>query len=202
MALKSGLMLTMTTNLDKLKMANKRRCPNCKTYNKPNEAIKVNISYFCNIDCATRYGYKNKDKGAKIKHTAQKKEYNDKDKALRLKCAQASFNAFIRERDKDLDCVSCDKNKYWHGQWHAGHYKTTKARPDIKFNEDNCHKQCSVCNNHLSGNIGEYTPKLIDRIGHERFLALGLNRVKRYTCNELREIELKYKRKLKELKNK
>ena len=33
----------------------------------------------------------------------------------------------------------------------------------------NVHKQCSVCNNHLSGNIGEYTPRLIEKIGQEKF---------------------------------
>ena len=180
-------------------MANKKRCPNCKTYNKETNAIKVNISYFCDIDCATSYAYKNKDKGAKIKHTAQKKELKDNDKAFRTKCAQSAFNAFIRERDKLLGCVSCEKTNQWEGQWHAGHYKTTKARPDIRFNEDNCHKQCSVCNNFLSGNVGEYTPSLIEKIGHDKFLALGLNKVKRYTCEELKQIELLYKRKLKSL---
>jgi len=182
-------------------MANKRRCPNCKFYNKPDDAVKVNISYFCSIDCATSYAYQNKDKGAKIKHTAQKKALTDNDKVFRLKCAQKAFNAFIRKRDENLGCISCDKDKDWQGQWHAGHYKTTKARPDIRFNEDNCWKQCSICNNHLSGNIGEYTPRLIEKIGQERFLSLGLNKIKRYTCEELKEIELKYKRKLKELQN-
>lgn len=181
-------------------MANKRRCPYCKTYNKPDDAVKVNISYFCNIVCASKYGYQNKNKGREIKHREQKKTLKDNDKALRLKCAQQAFNSFIRTRDKDLGCISCDKDVNWHGQWHAGHYKTTKARPDIRFNEDNCAKQCSICNNHLSGNIGEYTPRLIKRIGQERFLALGLNKVKRYTCEELKGIELLYKKKLEGLK--
>jgi len=177
----------------------KKKCPNCKKYNYDSDSIKINISYFCDIECATKYAYKNKDKGAKIKHTAQKKELKGNDKVFRAKQAQAAFNAFIRERDKMSGCISCDKDNSWHGQWHAGHYKTTKARPDIRFNEDNCHKQCSVCNNHLSGNIGEYTPKLIEKIGQQRFLALSLNKIKRYTCDELKEIELIYKKKLKVL---
>lgn len=180
-------------------MANKRRCPYCKNYNKTEDAIKVNISYFCSIEHATKYAYKNKNKGAEIKRKEQKKAFKDNDKVLRLKYAQKAFNAFVRERDKELNCISCDKDKNWHGQWHAGHYKTTKARPDIRFNEDNCHKQCSICNNHLSGNIGEYTPRLIEKIGQERFLALGLNKVKRYSCEELKSIELEYKKKLKQL---
>jgi hypothetical protein len=182
-------------------MASKRKCGFCKNYfNKESMLTANNIIMFCCLDHMAKHGYQNKDKGAKIKHTAQKKALKDNDKSLRVKCAQQAFNAFIRTRDNGLGCVSCDKDKDWQGQWHAGHYKTTKARPDIRFNEDNCHKQCSICNNHLSGNIGEYTPKLIDRIGQDRFLALGLNKVRRYTCEELKEIELTYKRKLKELK--
>ena len=183
-------------------MANsKKRCKykECNKLKPTEKFIKVKLNYFCNFSCAAKHGIANKDKGAKIKHTAQKKVFNDNDKALRLKCAQQAFNAFIRKRDEMLCCISCGKDNSWTGQWHAGHYKTTKARPDIRFNEDNCHKQCSVCNNHLSGNIGEYTPKLIERIGHDRFLALGLNKVRRYDCAELKEIELKYKAKLKGL---
>lgn len=180
-------------------MANKRKCPNCKSYNKPDDAIKIQISYFCSIDCATEYAYKNKDKGKKIKHTAQKKEFKSNDKKIRLDAAQKAFNAYIRLRDVNDGCISCDKPKDWNGQWHAGHFKTTKSRPDIRFNEDNCHKQCSVCNNFLSANIAEYTPKLLDKIGADRFLALSLNKVKRYTCEELKEIELKYKQKIKSL---
>ena len=141
-----------------------------------------------------------KNKSDKV-HKEKKKAFNDNDKTLRMKVAQQSFNAFIRYRDKGLGCISCDKTKDWTGQWHASHYKTTRSRPDIRFNEDNCHKGCSICNNHLSGNIGEYSPRLIEKIGQERFLALGLNKVKRYECRELKEIELLYKRKLKELQN-
>ena len=159
----------------------------------------IHNAAFCDLDCATKYAYKSKDKGAEIKRKEQKKAFKDNDKVLRLKYAQKAFNAFVRERDKELNCISCDKDKNWNGQWHAGHYKTTKARPDIRFNEDNCHKQCSICNNHLSGNIGEYTPRLIEKIGQERFLALGLNKVKRYSCEELKSIELEYKKKLKQL---
>jgi len=161
--------------------------------------LTVNGGSYCDIECCTKYAYKKGKKATKAKHVKQKKELKDNDKPFRLKCAQSAFNAFIRKRDESLGCISCNKDNNWHGQWHAGHYKTTKSRPDIRFNEDNCHKQCSVCNNHLSGNIGEYTPRLIGRIGQDKYLVLTLNKVKRYTCAELKEIERLYKRKLKEL---
>jgi hypothetical protein len=51
----------------------------------------------------------------------------------------------------------------------------TSARPGPAlncFDEDNCHKQCSACNNHLSGNLTAYRPALIAKIGQARFDAL------------------------------
>ncbi|PHS21827.1 MAG: protein NinG [Robiginitomaculum sp.] len=149
--------------------------------------------------CLAEYAKLEREKKSDKKAVIRKREFKDNDKTLRAKVAQQVFNTFIRARDKDVGCVSCDKTKDWTGQWHAGHFYTTKARPDVRFNEDNCHKQCSICNNHLSGNIGEYRPVIIERIGQERFLALSLNKVRRYTCAELKEIELCYRLKLKEL---
>lgn len=194
------ILTVIIPNLDRLKMANKRRCPNCKTYNKPEDAIKVNMSYFCNINCATSHGYKNKDKGAKIKHTAQKKGLKDNDKPYRDKCAQAAFNAYIRFRDSELCCISCGRHHT--GQYHAGHYRSRGAHPELRFEELNCHKQCSPCNNHLSGNISNYRPALIDKIGVDNVEWIeGPHEPKKYTCTELKEIELLYKRKLKEIQN-
>lgn len=81
--------------------------------------------------------------------------------------AQQAFNEFIRYRDRHLPCISC--GRHHDGQYHAGHYRTTGANPELRFNEDNCHKQCAPCNNHLSGNLMAYRPALIAKIGQERF---------------------------------
>ena len=35
------------------------------------------------------------------------------------------------------------------------------AMPSLRFNTHNVHKQCSACNNHLSGNMIEYRINLI-----------------------------------------
>ncbi|WP_140919046.1 recombination protein NinG [Limnobaculum xujianqingii] len=112
---------------------------------------------------------------------------------------QAAFNAYIRERDAELPCISC--GRYHDGQYHAGHFKTTAARPDLRFNEDNVHKQCSVCNNHLSGNIDKYRPALIAKIGLERVEALEVvPKPHRPSVEELKEIRDMYRYKLKQLK--
>jgi DNA repair exonuclease SbcCD ATPase subunit len=114
--------------------------------------------------------------------------------------AQAAFNAYIRERDKDLPCVSC--GRHHDGQYHAGHYRTTASAPQLRFDERNVWKQCAPCNNHLSGNIANYRPELIKRIGLEQVEDIENNsELKRWTIEELKQIKAKYKAKLKELKH-
>jgi hypothetical protein len=174
------------------------KCKICKNKFQPRYFLQKAC---LNPECLSEWARLEREKKTKAKHNKEKKEFRANDKKLRTKEAEKAFNAYIRERDKNEGCISCNKTKDWSGQWHAGHFYTTKARPDIRFNEDNCHKQCSVCNNYLSGNIGEYRPAIIGKIGEERFLALTLNKVKKYECSELKEIELEYKKKLKELKN-
>ena len=81
-----------------------------------------------------------------------------------LKDLQKVFNEFIRLRDKDLPCISCGTNKK-DIQYHAGHYRSVGSTPELRFNELNCHKQCSKCNNYLSGNLINYRINLIKKIG-------------------------------------
>jgi hypothetical protein len=178
-------------------MNKKRRCRECKKYKVANSMKIIHGGAYCDIECAIKYAYKTKEQGAKIKHTAQKKELKENDKAFRFKQAQMAFNAFIRKRDESLPCISCQRHHK--GQYHAGHYKSVGARSDLRFNEDNCHKQCAPCNNHLSGNIGEYLPNLIKKIGASNVHVLDYVKITKYTCAELMLIERRYKCKIKEL---
>ena len=115
--------------------------------------------------------------------------------------AQAAFNAYIRERDFFIPCISC--GRFHEGQWHAGHYRTTKAEPELRFDEDNCHKQCQPCNTHLSGNLSNYRAGLLEKIGPDRLAYLeGPHEPKKYTIDDLRHIKKSYQLKLRELKNK
>ena len=186
-------------------MANsKRKCKYCGISTR--DYIVVQMSAFCNFDEAVKYASENKSKGAAIikksndkKHNNRKKELKDNDKPHRDKQAQSAFNAYIRLRDNDYNCISCGRNHT--GQYHAGHYRSRGAHPELRFEELNCHKQCAPCNNHLSGNISNYRPALIDKIGQKSVDWIeGPHEPKKYTCAELKEIELKYKNKLKKLK--
>ena len=131
-------------------------------------------------------------------HSKKKKELKDNDKSYRAKIAQQSFNAYIRVRDNDDPCISCQRHHT--GQYHAGHYRSVGAHPELRFEEYNNNKQCAPCNNHLSGNIADYRINLIKKIGLDKVEWLeGPHEPKKYTCAELKEIELLYKQKLKDL---
>ena len=193
-------------------MANsKRKCKNCGE--RVRDYIVINNVAYCSFDSAVQYASNNKLKGAEIKrkeadkkHRERKKAFKDNDKSIRTKAAQSSFNAFIRKRDEGLNCISCGKppnsGEYIGGSGtHAGHFKSCGAHSELRFNELNCNVQCFRCNVHLSGNIKDYRPALIDKIGLDKVEWIeGPHKPKKYTCAELKEIELLYKAKVTALK--
>ena len=151
-----------------------------------------------NPACLAKWSKLDREKKADKVHKENKRKLKDNDKKYRSDKAQAAFNAYIRARDCKLNCISCGREHT--GQYHAGHYRSRGAHPELRFEELNCHKQCAPCNNHLSGNISNYRPALIDKIGLDKVDWIeGPHEPKKYTCSELKEIELKYKAKLKEL---
>ena len=113
--------------------------------------------------------------------------------------AQTAFNAWIRARDEGLPCISC--GRHHQGQWHAGHYLSTGARPELRYTESNVHRQCAPCNTHLSGNAVLYRIGLIHRIGSETVEWLeGPHELPKWTADDYRAIRDNYRAKLKELK--
>jgi len=108
------------------------------------------------------------------------------------------FNRFIRLRDADQPCISCQR--FHSGQYHAGHYRTVGANPELRFDERNVHKQCAPCNNHLSGNIINYRTGLLQKVGREVVEWLeGPHEAKHYTIDELKQLIAHYKLKCKEI---
>ena len=106
--------------------------------------------------------------------------------------AQTAVNAYVRLRDAALPCVSC--GRYHQGQWHAGHYMSRGARPDLRFDLDNLHKQCAPCNQYLSGNIANYRIELIRRIGQAGVDRLeGPAQQDKMTRDELIELKTRFR---------
>jgi hypothetical protein len=116
----------------------------------------------------------------------------DKERLARMKpgylagLAQEAINAYARARDYEQGCISCDKDMYWGGQWHAGHLKTRGANSFLRFHLWNLNKQCSVCNNHQSGNVAEHERGIVKRYGQERLDFLNNSpKSKRYSDDYL-----------------
>ena len=164
----------------------------------------------CSVKCAMAMGKrkaeekrKKLEKADRLEASRRMRERKEKLKSRSdwLKDLQRVFNEFIRLRDKDLPCISC--GRYHEGQYHAGHYRSVGACPELRFNEDNVHKQCSACNNHLSGNILEYRLGLIEKIGLERveFLERQDHPPLKLSVEEIKDLIKVYKAKVKELKH-
>ena len=92
------------------------------------------------------------------------KKYDKYSVAELKKKAQVVFNKWIRERDKEETCISC-------GSWSSpqcGHYMSQGHHSALRFNEDNCSRQCLRCNNYLHGNLINYRIGLVKKIGEDR----------------------------------
>ena len=150
----------------------------------------------CDFKCAIDYA---KEKEAKrIQKDKRKaiKTFKDGDVPHLTKVAQQVFNKYIRKRDEHLPCISCTHNG--NRQRHASHFRPTGRNHQLRFNEDNCHSSCSICNQHLSGNLIPYRVALIEKIGIDRVEALESNNTpKSYSVDELQTIIETYKQKIK-----
>lgn len=160
-------------------MANsKRKCKYCSEFVEADTGVKVPAGFFCSFDHAIRFANEKTEKAKKrqankAEKAKREKHREDKErvktKAKWLSELQTLVNQCIRLRDYKDGCISCDKPAGWSGQWHAGHYYSRGHSASLRFNLWNINKQCSICNNHLSGNVGEYTPRLIEKIGQDRY---------------------------------
>lgn len=175
-----------------------KQCPICDIMYTPRNSFQKTCY---NPTCAIKYTRGKADEKAKKEARAELKQRREKlrSKSDYLKEAQKEFNAYVREKDKDRPCISCGTTADM--QYHAGHYKSVGAYPELRFEEDNCHKQCSVCNNHKSGNIIEYRKGLIQRIGIERVEWIeGSHEPKHCTIEDIKAIKAEYRKKTRELK--
>ncbi len=123
-----------------------------------------------------------------------KKTKTEKPKSFYVNKFQSLFNKYIRTRDKDDPCISCGKHRT---TYHAGHYLSVGGHTELRFNEDNVHKQCVYCNVFLSGNLLNYRNGLINKIGLERVLILeSKHEPNKLTIPDIKELILNYKEKI------
>ncbi|GLY59679.1 bacteriophage lambda NinG family protein [Pectobacterium carotovorum subsp. carotovorum] len=168
-----------------------KTCPICSTEYTPRSTTQK-VCY--SIKCAIKFA-KNAEaeKVAKAERLAWRKRKADIKPLKHWEdLTQRAVNDYIRERDKDLPCISCGT---WQTvQWEAGHYRTRKSAPQIRYNEDNIAKQCHRCNVELSGNQQQYRINLVAKIGEQRVIALDHdNTIHRYTREELESLRAHYR---------
>ena len=181
-----------------------RKCAvrTCRAPFVPTQGFQSLCSPECGVQIARDKQQKERTALAKIERKAiREAEERIKPRAAYMKEAQMVINRYVRLRDAHLGCVSCERPATWQGQWHASHFRSRGAAPHLRFNLHNIHKACSICNNHLSGNIMGYRPELVRRIGEERVAMLEasqeragftidyLKRLKRVFAEKVRRLE-------------
>lgn len=167
------------------------RCKNCKDKFEP---IRFNHKYCLKDKCVRAFVAEAKKKQWKQTKTRMKADI--KTTSDWLKEAQVVFNKYIRERDKGLNCISCDKPPL---KKNCGHYYSQGGHSNVRFDEDNCHLQCEHCNTYLSGNLLNYQIGIEKRIGAEKLIELQgrAHLEKRWSVDELKELIKTYKNKIK-----
>ena len=180
-------------------MANsKRKCKHCKKFVIAEKGAALPVGFFCSIEHAVKWACaRDEADREKIKRKIHReRRIANRGRSWYLEEAQTWFNRYIRIRDALEPCISCER--YHRGQWHAGHFRSVGAASQLRFNEMNVHKQCVVCNRWRSGNIGEYRPNLIKKIGLDQVEALESNHEKvTYSIEYLKELIIEYKKKCK-----
>lgn len=185
-----------------VKEVKQKTCRACGTKFRPS----LSTQKACGVQCALELAKKPENQAVARKAIAQceRREIQVRKQKLKSRAdyvreAQAVFNQWVRLRDEAQPCISCGRNHQ--GKYDAGHYRTTAACPELRFDPLNVHKQCSPCNTQLSGNIVEYRLGLIRRIGQDSVDWIeGPHEAKRYTIDDLKAIKAEYRAKIKALK--
>lgn len=183
----------------KLTIPVKRKCKVCRTEFPVFRSLETWCSPACGAELGLRKVAKQKEAAAREerKQTRQQK-LDAKPLHYWAKRAEKQFNRFIRLRDAGDPCISC--GTYDSPVWHAGHMYTVKARPDVRFHEDNVHLQCPDCNTYNGGLVGEYRKRVVSKIGQPAMDALvRVNPAFKKSREYYQAVEAKYKGKADQL---
>ncbi len=152
---------------------------------------------------STRKPLKDKGKGILPRKVKQPSKSTIK------KRAWDAFSKFIRTRDclrttgcADWGlCITCQK-RYHIKLLQAGHFIPGRHNANL-FSEKGCHAQCYNCNINLRGNTLEYRRKIIEMYGdgYDEVLETENREIKKYSVEDLTNIEKCYKIKVEELLN-
>jgi len=144
-------------------------------------AIQMGLKVVCSFECQQpaiiKLAKNARQKREKTERKTDKESLAVLDQTIKhwRPRAQNEFNSYIRYRDRAEPCISCGRafdsfTKIYlaNSPWDCGHYLSTGAAPELRFSQDNAHKQCTECNRQLSGNAVRYRSRLIQKIGQYR----------------------------------
>jgi len=139
--------------------------PLCKVCKSPFNRTYTSTQSVCSIICGIKDAATKRHRGKEKQLKLDRKALRERKVALKplshwLGLAQTACNAYIRRRDENDGCISCNKPSTWGGQWHASHYRPSGNCSPLRFHPMNIHKACSECNNFKSGNLSEFRIKL------------------------------------------
>ncbi len=192
-------------------MNSKKRCASCKRYFPAESMIKTLVGNFHKEECRKEWAFNNTKKliekakqAESKKNKSEKREFYAKDKEWQHKQTQKSFNkmrklqeiVWYKSQGKEPQCISCGKTKM---DWCCGHFKTVGSQGSLRYDVTNTELQCNrYCNKALSGNINGnkttrgYIQGLKDKYGESeakrRIDYLNVDRIKKWTCEELEEM--------------
>jgi hypothetical protein len=166
----------------------------CETIFNPFRSTQVICNYHCAQLYADELNKKKELKDWKIKKAKMKEDLMSLSDWLKI--AQTHFNTYIRQRDKDQLCISCQKPPL---KKNAGHFFNANNHYSVRFDERNVHLQCEHCNTFLSGNLIPYRENLIKKIGLQEFEDLSkiANETRKFNIQEVKELINIYKNKIK-----
>lgn len=177
-----------------------KKCKNCSELFKQFRPLQNVCSLECSIELSNT-------KQKEIERMLWNKEKKVRKDALKTRedyyqDALVMFNKFIRTRDRDQPCISCNASS---GTYRitSGHYYPQGTYRNIALDERNAHGQCWYnCNKNKHGNLLEYRPRLIKKIGLEKVEQLDIDaqqKVSKYNILELKELREFYRLKIKNM---
>ena len=173
--------------------------PRCKHCKKKFEAIHFNQKYCTEDECMKVWVEKAKEVQWKKRKKRMKQELRTTSDYV--KEAQKWVNKFVRLRDKDKGCISCQAPLT--GKYDAGHFFSAGGHGSVRFDVRNIHAQCVYCNQWEHGNLYKYHIYLLTKIGLKEFedLEKQSKKIKKWEKQELEEIIKEFKLKCRQIEN-
>lgn len=185
-------------------MKNLRRCKMCRKTIKSGGIVTPKLR-FCSWDCLNEY--RTTPAAAQMAKKMERIELTDRKERLKsiethIRDAQREFNSYIRARDKNRNCISCDRDlsdtRDTKG-FDCGHYisrsLTGKGSSKWRFHPRGCAGQCKRCNRWASGNFVQMRKGLVERFGIDQIERMENDNVERkFTLSELERIKKVFRR--------